>query len=215
MALKVIGTGFGRTGTNSLKLALELLGFGPCHHMFEVRDNPNQLFFWQQAAKGEILDWDEVFAEYTACVDWPSVRYWRELCSHFPDAKVVHSVRAEESWIKSVYSTIYPAMAQRNKVEPGPYRDRLEMAYEIIVNQTFSGRMGDPEHALAVYRSHSSEVARTIASDRLLVYDVKEGWEPLCRFLDVSVPVESFPRVNSSSEFHRRPLVSRSRQDPG
>ncbi|MDJ0955772.1 MAG: sulfotransferase [Arenicellales bacterium] len=210
MALKVIGTGFGRTGTNSLKLALELLGFGPCHHMFEVRDNPSQLPFWQQAARGEMPDWDEVFAEYTACVDWPSVRYWRELCAHFPDAKVVHSVRAEQSWIKSVHKTIYPAMAQRHNVDSGPYRDRLEMAHEIIVNQTFAGRMDDPKHALAVYRSHNNEVAQTIPFDRLLVYEVKEGWEPLCRFLDVPIPDESFPRVNTSSEFHRRPLEATS-----
>ena len=212
MPLKVIGTGFGRTGTNSLKVALELLGFGPCHHMFEVRDNPNQLPFWQRAASGERSDWDEVFAEYAACVDWPSVRYWRELCSHFPDAKVVHSVRAEQSWIKSIYNTIYPAMEQRRKVDPGPYRDRLEMAYEIIVNQTFACRMDDPEHALAVYRNHSNEVAQTIPLDRLLIYDVKEGWGPLCRFLNVPVPDESFPRVNSSSEFHHRPLDATSSQ---
>ena len=206
MALKVIGTGFGRTGTNSLKLALEVLGFGQCHHMFEVRDNPEQLPFWQQAAIGETPDWDEVFTEYQSCVDWPSVRYWRELYAHFPDAKVIHSVRAEQSWLKSVYNTIYPAMQKRHEFEPGAYRDRLEMAYEIIVNQTFGGRMEDTEHALKVYRDHSNEVIRTIPSDRLLVYNVKDGWEPLCNFLDVPVPDELFPRVNSSSQFHKRPL---------
>ena len=210
VTLKVIGAGFGRTGTNSLKLALELLGFGPCHHMFEVRDNPNQLPFWQQAARGEVPDWEQVFAEYKACVDWPSVRYWRELCSHFPDAKVVHSVRAEQSWIKSVHSTIFPAMQRRKEIDPGPYRERLEMAYEIIVNQTFAGRMDDPEHALSVYRSHNNEVAQTVPPDRLLVFDVKEGWDPLCEFLDVPVPDDPFPRVNSASEFHHRPLEATS-----
>lgn len=106
MALRVVGAGFGRTGTNSLKLALEQLGFGPCHHMFEVRDNPGQLAYWQAAARGETLDWDAVFADYASCVDWPSARYWREIAAHYPDARVVLSVRPEEAWIKSVHATI-------------------------------------------------------------------------------------------------------------
>lgn len=206
MALKIVGTGFGRTGTNSLKLALELLGFGPCHHMFEVRDNPDQLPFWQKAARGETVDWDAVFADYAACVDWPAARFWRELCANFPNAKVLHSVRDEQSWIRSVHDTIYPAILEWSKLEPGPRRDRLKMGYEIVVNQTFGGRLDDREHALAVYRAHSDEVRQTIPAHRLLVYDVKSGWEPLCEFLDLPVPDTPFPRVNSSTEFHQRPV---------
>ena len=88
MSLEVVGPGFGRTGTNSLKLALEHLGFGPCHHMFEVRDNPERLADWEAAALGEAVDWDEVFRGYRSQVDWPGARYWRELTQHFPGAKV-------------------------------------------------------------------------------------------------------------------------------
>jgi hypothetical protein len=204
MALKVVGTGFGRTGTNSLKLALEQLGFGPCHHMFEIRDNPDQLPFWQAAARGEFPDWDEVFANYAACVDWPAARFWREISAHYPDAKVLHSVRSEDSWIKSVHATIYPAMRDRTELEPGAVRDRLGMAYEIVVAQTFDGRLDDRDHALAVFRAHTEDVRREIPSDRLLIYDVAEGWKPLCRFLGVAVPDSPFPRANTAAAFHQR-----------
>lgn len=209
MPLKVLGAGFGRTGTNSLKLALEQLGFGPCHHMFEVRDNPRQLPFWQAAARGEAMDWDAVFAEYNASVDWPSARFWREIADHFADAKVLLSVRPAESWFKSVHSTIYPSMMKRKDDPPGVNLDRRNMAFEIVVNQTFDGRLEDKAHALGVYEAHIAEVQRTIAPERLLTFDVAEGWEPLCAFLEVPVPDAPFPRTNSTEEFQAR-IVSRS-----
>ncbi len=204
MALSIVGAGFGRTGTNSLKLALEQLGFGPCHHMFEVRDNPGQLPYWQAAARGETPDWDAVFAGYGSCVDWPSARYWREIAAHYPDARVVLSVRPEEKWIESVHSTIYPAMIDRSDRIPVATRERRDMAYEIIVEQTFGGRLDDAEHAMAVFRAHTDEVRAAIAPGRLLVYDVAEGWEPLCGFLKVAVPEAPFPRTNSTAEFQRQ-----------
>lgn len=204
MALKVVGTGFGRTGTNSLKQALEKLGLGPCHHMYEVRDNERQLPYWQRAAAGELPEWDEVFAEYNACVDWPSARFWREITEHFADAKVVHSMRSEDKWIDSVHATIYPRMQSWKEMDPCPARDRLEMASQLIVDQTFGGRLDDRDHAIAVYRAHAQEVRDTIAPERLLIYDVSEGWEPLCEFLDVPVPASPFPRTNTKSEFQER-----------
>jgi hypothetical protein len=208
MPLKVVGAGFGRTGTNSLKLALEQLGFGPCHHMFEVRDNPRQLPFWQAAARGDAMDWDEVFAEYNASVDWPSARFWREIANHFADAKVLLSVRSVESWFKSVHSTIYPSMMKRKDDPPGVNLDRRNMAFEIVVNQTFDGRLEDKAHALGVYGAHIAEVQRAIAPERLLTFDVAEGWEPLCAFLEVPVPDGPFPRTNSTEEFQKR-IVNR------
>ena len=201
MALQVVGTGFGRTGTNSLKLALEQLGFGPCHHMFELRDHPEQLPYWQAAARGELPDWDRVFAGYRACVDWPSVRFWREIAAHFGAAKVVHSVRPAEAWIRSVHATIYPRMRDRAELAPGPTRDRLDMGHALIVEQTFGGRLDDPEHAMAVFRAHNEAVRRTIPAARLLVFDVAAGWTPLCDFLGVPVPESDFPRINSTAEF--------------
>lgn len=208
MALRVVGAGFGRTGTNSLKLALEQLGFGPCHHMFEVRDNPGQLAYWQAAARGETPDWDAVFADYGSCVDWPSARYWREIAAHYPDARVVLSVRPEEAWIKSIHATIYPAMCDRSDRVPVATRARRDMAYEIIVEQTFGGRLGDADHAMAIFRAHCDEVRRTIAADRLLVYDVAQGWQALCDFLGVDVPDTPFPRINSTADFQQQVIGS-------
>lgn len=204
MPLKVVGAGFGRTGTNSLKLALEQLGFGPCHHMFEVRDNPDQLPYWQAAARGEIPDWDDVFANYNASVDWPSARFWRELAAHFADARVLLSIRSPESWFKSVHATIWQSMRNREKLEPGPRRERLDMGYELVVRQTFDERLDDPDYAMSVFRAHNEAVQREIPPERLLVYTVGDGWEPLCRFLGVDVPDTPYPHTNSTAEFRER-----------
>ena len=204
MALKIVGAALGRTGTNSLKLALEQLGFGPSHHMFEVRDQPEQLPYWQAAARGELPDWDEVFANYRACVDWPSARFWREIAAHYPDAKVLLTLRDPNKWFASVHATIYPVIMGREEREPGHLRDTMEMAAEIIVEQTFGGRLDDRGHAIAVFRAYEEEVRRTIAPERLLAYDVSQGWAPLCAFLDVPVPETPFPRTNTSEEFRKK-----------
>ncbi len=204
MSLKVVGTGFGRTGTNSLKLALEHLGFGPCHHMYEIRDHPQQLPLWQAAAAGDLPDWDKVFANYSACIDWPSARFWREITSYYPHAKVLHSIRPEEGWLNSFYKTIYPVMRDHDSYEAGDIRDRVDMAHEIVLEQVFGGRAEDRDHALNVYRAHNQAVVATISADRLLVYDVSQGWEPLCSFLGVPVPDTPLPHVNSTTQFHAR-----------
>ena len=201
MTLQVIGAGFGRTGTNSLKLALEMLGFAPCHHMFEIRDRPELLPFWQAAARGETMNWDQVFAGYRASVDWPSAYYWRELAEHFSDAKIILSVRPADGWFKSVHATIYPRMMSYPQQEPGPQRDRLEMGHEIVVQGTFGGKLDDREHAIGVFKDHIAEVQRTISLERLLTYEVGTGWEPLCTFLNVPVPEAPYPRRNSPEEF--------------
>jgi hypothetical protein len=202
--MKIVGACFGRTGTNSLKLALEMLGYGPCHHMFEVRDNPAQLPYWQALARGETPDWSEVFRGYQSCVDWPSARYWRELTDHFPDSKVLLTVRPEDSWFDSVQRTILPSMNNRETYDPGPRRDRSEMAYELIVRQTFNERMDDRAHATAVYRQYIEDVQQSIAPERLLTYTVGDGWAPLCDFFDVPVPDEPFPLTNTTEQFNNR-----------
>lgn len=204
MPLDVVGAGFGRTGTNSLKLALEMLGFGPCHHMFEVRDRPDQIRFWAAAARGERSDWDAVFAGFRATVDWPSAYFWQPIAAHYPKAKVLLSVRPEAEWLKSIQSTIYESLKNRGQRTTPLAREQGEMAYDIIEKRTFGERLGEPEHALAVYRAHIAEVKAAIEPDRLLVYDVAEGWGPLCRHLGVPVPSVPFPRTNSTEEFRAR-----------
>ncbi len=203
MSLKIVGAALGRTGTNSLKLALEELGFGPCHHMFEVRDHPEQLPYWQAAARGELPDWDEVFANYQSCVDWPSARFWREIAAYYPEAKVILTLRDADKWFASVHATIYPVILSWPEQEPGHFRDTMEMAQELIVEQTFGGRLDDRDHALAVYRAYEEAVRRTIAPERLLAFDVSEGWAPLCAFLEVPVPDTPFPRTNTGEEFRK------------
>jgi hypothetical protein len=202
MTLSVIGAGFGRTGTHSLKLALEALGLNPCHHMYEVRDNPRQLGFWQAAVSGQKVDWDEVFRGYMAQVDWPGSRFWKELSSHFPEAKVILTVRDADAWFDSLQATVLPSITIGRAHDPDPHtRGVAEMVYQTVHEQLFGGRMSDRDHVLAVYREHISEVQSTLPSDRLLTFDVKDGWEPLCAFLDLPVPNLPFPKTNSTEEF--------------
>ena len=201
MALEIIGPGFGRTGTNSLKIALEHLGFGPCHHMFEVRDHPEQLPAWQAAARGERVDWDEVFHGYRAQADWPGARYWRELARHWPEAKVILTVRDPDAWFDSVQATIAPFLAARGS-HPSPHADAIaHMGQELVAVQEFQDRISDRAHATRVFREHIAAVQAEIAPERLLTFDLREGWQPLCAFLGVVAPDLPFPRTNSSKAF--------------
>lgn len=205
MALDIIGAGFGRTGTNSLRLALEQLGFGPCHHMFEVRDNPAQLAFWEAAARGEDVDWDVGLRGYRSQVDWPGAAYWRELAAHYPDAKVILSIRNPDKWFDSVQQTIGPFMTtQRGKHDTAHRNAMAEMCHSFIAQGIFDGRMDDRAHATAVFNDHIETVKAAIPAERLLVYATGSGWGPLCDFLGVPVPDVPYPNTNSTSEFQQR-----------
>lgn len=201
MSLQIIGPGFGRTGTNSLKIALEHLGFGPCHHMFEVRDNPRLLSHWEAAARGEKVDWDEVFQGYRSQVDWPGARYWRDLVQHFPDAKVILTVRDPDAWFDSVQATIVPFLAARGMHPSSHVNAIAEMGYQTVAAQIFDNRISDRPYATRIFREHIAQVQSEIPADRLLIIDLCEGWQPLCDFLGVQVPDIPFPRTNSSKEF--------------
>ena len=212
MAIKIIGAGLGRTGTMSLKAALEELGFGKCYHMIELLKNPEQIDYWEAAGRDEAIAWDELFTGYQATVDYPACRYWRELMQYYPEAKVLLSVRDPDSWYESANSTIY-------RVEPGlfeklkllvklPFSPRLRhmvrifrMVRCVIWQGDFEGRFEDKQFALERFQQHIEEVKRTVPAERLLVFHVKEGWEPLCRFLEVPVPAKPFPRLNDRSDF--------------
>ena len=133
MALEIIGPGFGRTGTNSLKVALEHLGYGPAHHMFEIRDNPPLLSPWQALARGESGDWDAAFRGYRSQVDWPGARYWRELAAYYPEAKVILTIRDPDEWFDSIEATILKFMAGRGTY-PDPHQNAIaEMAQKVVV----------------------------------------------------------------------------------
>lgn len=202
MALEVIGPGFGRTGTLSTKHALEMLGFGPCHHMEEVLQHPEQVPHWQAVAAGRAVDWREVFRGYRAQVDWPGAYAWRELAAAYPEAKVVFTVRPEESWWNSFSSTIGAlANAPERTMAPPHVKEMMDAAYTMIEDKTFGAPCADREAALAAYRRHIDDVKAEIPAERLLVFDVAQGWEPLCRFLDRPVPEAAFPRTNATDDF--------------
>ena len=213
MSLSVIGAGFGRTGTLSLRLALERLGFGPCYHMLEVFERPEHIQVWQQAADGEPIDWDELFRGYPSAVDWPACTFYRELAARFERAKVILTVRDPERWYDSISATIFQALTR-----PAPEGDAVleahgPMAQKLILERTFGGRLDDREHVISVFERHNEAVRRAIPPERLLVFEVAEGWEPLCRFLGAPAPQEPFPRVNSKEDF--RQLVAGGRVTPG
>jgi hypothetical protein len=201
--LDVIGAGFGRTGTLSLKSALERLGFGPCHHMVELIENAEQISRWRRLADGETPEWDAVFRGYRSTADWPSVRFWRETTDHFSQAKVILTVRDPRRWYESVAQTIHRAEAGPAPADPVMARMR-QVVHDLLWVGEFDGRFEDMDHAIGVFNEHNDAVRREISPDRLLVFEVAQGWEPLCAFLGVPVPDEPFPRTNDRQEFADR-----------
>ena len=201
MSLSVINAGFGRTGTMSIKMALEKLGFGPCHHMEEVFKDPTQLPYWQKAAAGEQVNWDDVFQGYQSAVDWPSAHYWRELAEFYPDSKVLLSVRPAELWWESFSSTIKKLLEIKDEIPEEYPRSIITMADKIITQQTFNGSCENKDLVLAAFQKRIDEVKEVIPANRLLIFQVTEGWEPLCDFLNVPVPEGDFPRSNTKVEF--------------
>ncbi len=203
MDLKVIGAGFGRTGTLSLKAALEQLGVGPCYHMMEVFGNPGHVEGWLALAKGETNDWRPMLQNFHSVVDWPTTFVWRELADAFPAAKVILTERDPKVWYKSASSTIFRHMGNlRADLDPMRHMQG-EMATRLVKERTFGGDLGE-ENAIAVYKRHNEEVKRTIPKDRLLVYSGEQGWGPLCEFLGVSVPATPYPKTNTTEEFQAR-----------
>jgi len=200
MGLKIIGSGFGRTGTMSTKMALEQLGLGPCHHMVEVMGNPAQPAHWAALAKGQEVDWAQVFEGYVSQVDFPGAAVWHELSIAFPDAKVIHTERPDDDWWASYSGTIGKFFAHRESLPlPPPIADIFETMDKLLVKGVFGGL--DRESSIAAYRRNNEKVRATIPAENLLIFTPADGWDPLCRFLDVPVPLSDFPRSNARDEF--------------
>ncbi len=210
--MKVIGSGFGRTGTLSMKRALEELGVGPCYHMEEVMQHGSHVRVWHDASLGLPVDWPRLFAGYESAVDWPASAVYEDLMEAFPDAKVIHTVRDPDRWYESTLETIY----QGNSLIPAwlrrlvPFTDRyVEMVDRLVWDGIFEGRFEDREFAIARYHEWTAEVIATVPAEHLLVFDVREGWEPLCDFLGVLQPAGEFPRSNDRESMLRRFRVAR------
>jgi len=196
MTLSVIGAGFGRTGTLSLKHALEAIGLGPCYHMVEVFKNPDAPNWWYEAALDPAhADWERIFKGYNSTVDWPNATFYKELAAAYPAAKVILTERDPDDWFESTQATIF---AEREGMDPNAPFPRM---IGKVIFELFDGRMHDKDHLISVYNAHNAEVRTVIPADRLLVYHVADGWAPLCDFLGVPVPEGETPNVNSREEF--------------
>lgn len=198
MGLKVIGSGLGRTGTASLKFALEQLGFGPCLHMTEVLDHPESVPLWVDAFEGR-PDWESIFSGYASAVDAPTCKFWRELAAYYPEAKVVHTVREPEAWFASTQASVFAPNAFG--LNPAPhYRRFFELNLRVYTEGGIHDRVFMTDH----FRRHNAEVARIIPKHRLLIYEIDQGWGPLCAFLGVPVPEAPFPLTNTREEYAAR-----------
>ena len=206
MGLKVIGAGFGRTGTLSLKTALEQLGFSPCHHMSEVAKDVSQIDWFLKAANGEKVNWDDVFSGFEAAVDWPTAAYYEELADKYPDAKIILGVRDPEAWYESVRTSIFifPPSFPRwiRKLVPSA-NNFIEMIEKTVWENELNGRFEDKEQTIEVFLERIEAVKEKIPSERLLVHRATDGWDPLCRFLNVPVPEQNYPWVNEGRQIRR------------
>ncbi len=212
--MKLIGAGLPRTGTLSQKVALEVLGFGPCYHMVNVLGDLSEAPKWRRAVEGD-ADWQEIFGEFQATVDWPGSYFYKELMEIYPDAKVLLSVRDSDSWATSMRDTIWGIFYgdilirdlsnARAKVD-SDWAAYIEMMREMWYRSGLmpGGLETTPEAMAEAMERYHDEVEQTVPSERLLVWSVTDGWESLCEFLDVDVPDMPFPHLNDSKEFNER-----------
>ena len=195
MTLQVIGAGFGRTATASLKNALETLLGAPCYHMSEVLGKAGQVDLWLDAAAGK-PDWNAIFDGYAATVDFPASNYWRELAQAYPDAKIILSLRDAERWFQSTQETIFSPTLQA--FQSGTKWGQM---IEATIDDHLGGQMNDRDALIKAFETHNAAVQDAFDDSRLLVFEATQGWGPLCKFLGVAEPDEPFPHVNSKEEF--------------
>jgi len=199
--LRVVGAGLGRTGTNSLKLALERLTGGPCYHMIELFANPGDLAQWRGALHGDPPDWRTFPAGYTATVDWPACAFWAGLAGAHPDAIVLLSVRdSAEQWWRSFEATIHAELSRPVPPDRPEWAERRQVTLEML-DRTFTPGWRERDGAMAGYEAHNAAVRETVPAGRLVEWRAGDGWEPICAALGVPVPEEPFPHVNTTAEF--------------
>ena len=196
MGLQVVGAGVGRTGTHSLKLALEQLLGGPCHHMVEMFDKPDQIAGWTDAIEGRPVDWATLLADYRSLVDWPGGSFWRELSAANPDALVLLSVRDADAWYRSASSTIF-LVFDTMPPELQPWMNSVRK----MLHDRFCDKFDDATAMTDAFERHNAEVRREVPAARLLEWTAADGWDPICERLGLPVPAEPFPVTNTTDEF--------------
>jgi hypothetical protein len=212
--MKLIGAGMPRTGTLTQKMALEMLGLGPTYHMVDVLADLDQAPLWERALAGE-APWEQIFDGFESTVDWPGGYFYRELMDVYPDAKVLLSVREPEAWERSMRQTVWAVRngeslvrllsSAQGHVNPR-WQGFLSMIDGLLWQDkgTFAAGHSTPEQLIAAMHAHNEQVKRDVPADRLLVWGMKEGWGPLCEFLELPVPDEPFPHINDRTEFLNR-----------
>ncbi|MGP0100621.1 MAG: sulfotransferase family protein [Solirubrobacteraceae bacterium] len=214
MSIELIGAGLPRTGTLTQKLALEELGLSPCYHWVNLIADLDQVELWDRAMDGQ-APWEEIFEDHRSTADWPGGYFYRELMDFYPDAKVLLSVREPESWERSFRETIW-TMCHGETVMPLLSRARAQVdprwkRYLALVDRMFWGPQGtfaaghaEPAQLIEQAIAHNERVKRVVPAERLLVWEVTDGWEPLCEFLEVDVPDGPFPHANDRDTFLER-----------
>jgi hypothetical protein len=197
MTLEVIGAGFGRTGTDSMREALNILGFGPCHHMYEVSNNPLMKARWRAFMDSDTPDWPALFEGYRSCVDWPSAHYWRDLVAIYPLARVILTWRSPESWWTSYEATILRHLQTTT--------DRASVGVRLF-EKAFGEGAADRDYMIGRYEANVRDVLASVPAGRLLVHRLGDGWEPLCAHLGTPVPAEPYPMRNTTAEMQARVL---------
>ncbi len=201
MGIKVVGAGLGRTGTLSLKTALETLLGEPTYHMMEVFSRPEDVAIWRRAAAGELPVWGEFFADYGAVVDWPAAAFYTEIAEAFPDAPVLLSTRANpQIWWESASETILAVLRDG----PPPGLGAWHEMWKAVMDSRFPVDVSDPGLAMAAYERHNATVRATIDPSRLIEWQPGDGWEPLCTALNLAVPDQPFPHANTRRQFQDR-----------
>lgn len=214
--MKLIGAGFGRTGTMSLKAAIERLGAGPCYHMIDLIKDPSRLHHWQAATRGEQVDWTVALDGYEATIDWPGCTFYDQMMAQWPDAPVLLNIREPEAWYESCLNTIHAVKEAAKSAPPAgggndgggqpPPPEVMQFVGQIIWEREFGGFerfREDRAAAIDVFERHNEAVRAAVPADRLLVYEIGEGWEPLCELLDAPVPDEPFPHLNDTASFRQ------------
>lgn len=200
--MRVIGAGFGRTGTMSTKVALQQLGFSPCLHMIDlIADNQDLAETFYEAYRGSKVDWKETLRDWDATVDWPGCSFYKQFMEAFPSAPVILNVRDPESWYKSMNDTIFDVAGHLAEIPEMRDRPATKMIRTVVWEGDMEDDFPNKAHAIEIFERHNREVKEHVPTERLLVFDVKQGWEPLCRFLQVGVPEMPFPHANDTESF--------------
>ncbi len=214
--MRLIGAGLPRTATLSQKIALELLGVGPCYHMVDVLGDLRRVRQWSDAVDGR-ADWDEIFAGYVSTVDWPGSFFYRELRELYPDAKVLLSVRSGEVWAQSMSETIVTFLYGDSMMHDlSSARARVDEewhGFTTLMKRMWSLSGLLPDGGATDLATMAREMERYNAQvqdeiDGVLVWSAVDGWEPLCELLEVPVPDVPFPRVNDAQMFEERLIDS-------